>query len=221
MIARSLILAGALAALALPAPAHDGVEHGSAEEAARHLSAAQAAARAAEAAQPPTRFPKELGGPFALTDQRGETRTEADPEGRLQLLFFGYANCPGICSAALPRMAEMAEAAAEAGVPVVPVMITIDPTRDTPEGMVKPLAELSPLLVGLTGTEAQLEEARRLFQVEKKLVFTDPEYGPIYAHGSFIYLLDAKGGLLTLIPPILGAERGAEIIARYAAIATN
>ncbi|MEO0922724.1 MAG: SCO family protein, partial [Pseudomonadota bacterium] len=54
------------------------------------------------------KLPWEVGGPFELTNQDGETRSAADPDGKHQLLFFGYANCPGICSAALPMMAQIA-----------------------------------------------------------------------------------------------------------------
>ena len=49
------------------------------------------------------------------------------------------------------------------------------------------------------------------------MVFEDPEYGPVFAHGSHIYLLDADGTLLTLLPPILSPERVVEIVAGYAA----
>ena len=53
---------------------------------------------------PAAGLPFDLGGAFQLTDQSGTPRTEVDPDGRLQLLFFGYANCQQICSAALPLM---------------------------------------------------------------------------------------------------------------------
>ena len=204
---RRVLLAALVAA---PAAAHDGEVHDDKAEALRHLSEAPVTGDASP-------FPADLGGPFRLIDQTGAERTEADPNGRMQLLFFGYANCPAICSVAMPRMAEIADIAGEAGLEVTPVMITVDPERDTPEGMVAPLAELHPRMVGLTGTEEALAVARKAFQVEKKLVFEDPEYGPIYAHGSFIYLLDAAGGLLTVIPPIVSPDRGAEIVAKYAA----
>ena len=78
------------------------------------------------------------------------------------------------------------------------------------------IAAIAILLDG-GGTEEELAGVRKLFQIERKLVFEDPEYGPIYAHGSFIYLMDAEGELLTLIPPIISPDRGAEIVAKYAA----
>ena len=206
----------ALALLALPATAHDGVVHKNAAEARAHLE--QKIKPNPEDDGAVTPFPIKLGGPYALTDQHGQTRTEADPDGKLQLVFFGYAKCQAICEVALPRMEEMADIAEAAGIGVQPVLITVDPERDTPEEMAKELAERHPDFVGLTGTEAELAAARKLFQIELKHVFDDPEYGPIYAHGSHIYLMDADGGFLTFIPPILSPDRGAEIIAKYAAV---
>lgn len=203
-----------LALIAGAAAAHDGVTHKSAADAARHLAGAASAPADDGDASP---FPIRLGGGFALTDQTGAERTEADPDGRLQLFFFGYANCQAICSVALPRMAKMTDLAAEAGIAVRPVLITVDPARDTPAAMREALSVLHPEMVGLTGDEASLASVRQLFQIERKLVFEDPEYGPVYAHGSQIYLMDREGGFLTFIPPILSPDRGAEIIAKYAA----
>lgn len=191
----------ALALLALPAAAHDGHRH------------TPQAAPAPEAASP---FPVALGGPFRLIDQHGRPRTEADPEGRHQLLFFGYATCEAICTVALPRMAEMAERAAAAGLRATPVLVTVDPARDTPAAMRAALPKLHPDFIGLTGDEAALAAARRAFQVEAKVVFEGPT-GPVYAHGSFIYLLSPQGEVLTLIPPIVDPEAGAAILLRHAA----
>lgn len=204
------IAGAAVAAMAAAALAHDGETHEDEAAARAHLSAKPLEGDA-------TPFPVDLGGAFTLTDQTGATRTEADPEGRMQLFFFGYAQCQAICSTALPRMAEIAEIAGAAGLPVRPVLITVDPKRDTPEGMIEPLAELGPDMVGLTGTEAELARVRALFQIEAKQVFVDPDYGPVFAHGSFIYLMDGAGALLTVIPPVISPARGAEIVARYAA----
>ena len=204
---RLVLLACAVAAA--PALAHDGVTHGSAREAAEHS--------AASIDGPGVPFPVALGGSFELTDQTGARRTEADPQARMQLLFFGYANCKSICSVALPLMARVAEATAARGVELSPVMITVDPARDTVETMGKALSVHSPDFTGLTGTEAELAAVYDAYSVEHKVVFEDPEHGPIFAHGSHIYLLDPEGEVLTLLPPILSEERLTEIVMGYAA----
>ena len=170
---------------------------------------------AALTAQAGTPLPFDLGGAYELTDQFGQTRTQQDPDGQAQLVFFGYANCPGICSAAMPLMADVVDALAERDIAVRPVMITVDPERDTVASMGKPLAELHPDFVGLTGDEAALRAAYQAFSVEISVAYVDPDYGSIYTHGGLIHLLDDQGDVLTILPPILDGEAVTEIVARY------
>jgi len=160
-------------------------------------------------------LPFDLGGDYTLTNQHGDAYTQADPQGRPQLLFFGYVNCQEICSAVFPMMAEVVAQIEAQGMAITPVMITVDPVRDTVETMGPKLAAFHPDFVGLTGSQAQLQVAYDAYSVEKEEVFVDPEYGPVYAHGSFIYLLDAQGKFLTLVPPIVSPQQAAGIVAKY------
>ena len=160
-------------------------------------------------------LPFDLGGDFVLTDQYGQTRTQADPDGRAQLVFFGYANCPGICSAALPLMADLADTLSAKGANLRPVMITIDPARDTVANMGAPLAKHHPDFIGLTGSDAALQVAYDAFSVEHELAYEDPEHGPIYTHGSLIYLMDGAGKVLTILPPVLDEPTAARIVSTY------
>ena len=160
-------------------------------------------------------LPFELGGPYALTDQHGQTRTQVAPDGRPQLVFFGYVNCPDICTAAFPLMADITTALADKGHDITPVMITIAPDQDTVQTMQAPLAKWHADFIGLTGDTDALHKAYKAFSVDIKPLFQDPEYGWIYAHGSFIHLLDENGKVMTLIPPIIGAEQAVGIALKY------
>lgn len=169
----------------------------------------------ASAAVAQSPFPLALGGSFTLIDQFDQVRTEKDPAGHAQLLFFGYVNCPDICTAALPLMADVANELDAQRHKITPVMITIAPDQDTVETMGEPLAKWHPDFIGLTGDSDALQEAYKAFSVEIKPLFEDPEYGWIYAHGSFIHLLDGEGKILTLIPPTLGTDQVVSIVAKY------
>ena len=76
-----------LALPSLPVAAHDGVKHKNAAEARAHLQSKVKPNPEDDGAVTP--FPIKLGGAYELTDQTGAKRAEADPEGRLQLVFFG------------------------------------------------------------------------------------------------------------------------------------
>ncbi|GMG85277.1 hypothetical protein LNKW23_44950 [Paralimibaculum aggregatum] len=221
VLAVGLVLELGLVLASGVARGHDGVVHDSAAEAAAHgagdgrIAAAPAAAGAAPAPSAGLPFPVEIAPRFALTDHTGRAVTQADFAGRPMLVFFGYANCDSICSVALPRLAEALELMGPAGAGLAPVLITIDPARDTVAALGPALARWHPRLIGLTGPEAALAEARAAFQVEVSQVAEDPAGNPIYAHGSFLYLVGPEGRVLTLMPPILGPERIAEIVAGY------
>ena len=186
--------------------AHDGVEHKTLDEALRHQQ---------ETTPNTIGFPEIKGGDFKLVDHNGAERTSRDPNGRFQMVFFGYANCKAICSVALPRMAHAVSLLDEEDIIVTPVLITVDPERDTIETMGEPVKAHHPRMVGLTGTPEALQVAYDAFQVEKSLVYEHPTEGPIYAHGSFIYLLGPDGSFQTLLPPIVGPERIAEVTRSY------
>lgn len=156
-----------------------------------------------------------VGGDYALTNQHGDTHTQADPDGRAQLLFFGYANCLQICSSVLPQMAAVTDTLAADGHAIRPVMITVDPTIDTVDSLGPALTAYHDDFIGLTGSDDALQAAYDAFSVEKEFLFEDPEHGPVYAHGSFIYLLDGEGKTLSLIPPVLSDDEIVAIISKY------
>lgn len=175
------------------------------------IAAALVMAGAASAGE----FPVAITMDFALTDHRGRAVTAADFAGQRVALFFGYAQCESICTVALPAMGAALTALGDDGADVVPLMITVDPDRDTPGAMAALLPRHHPRLVGLTGSETALAAARAAFQVEATEVARGPDGAPIIAHGSFIYLIGRDGKVQTLIPPILSPERIAEIIRSY------
>jgi protein SCO1/2 len=103
---------------------------------------------------------------FTLTDTTGApfdfgARTAAGPT----LLFFGYTNCPDVCPT---TMADVALALRTTDPAVVArtnvVFVTTDPARDTPPVLGEFLgrfdADLGTSFVGLTGDQAQVEQAQ-------------------------------------------------------------
>lgn len=110
---------------------------------------------------------------------------------------------------------EAEERLESAGVSVTPVLITVDPKRDTVARLRVEAPKRHARLVGLTGSDQALDKAYKAFQVERSVVFQHPEYGDVYAHGSYSYLLDAEGRFKTLFQPVLGPERMVEIVQSY------
>ncbi len=174
-------------------------------------SAGGAARDATEA----TAFPVDLGGPFALVDHTGRAVSDEDFRGTFMLVFFGYANCPGICPIGLRTMVEAVDLLGERSGQVVPLLISVDPTNDTPANLAPAVAKIHPRLVGLTGTAAQLAAARAAYKVSAKLAGRSWQGVDLFDHGSFIYLMGPDGKFLTLFPPVMPPEAMAAAIGRY------
>ena len=139
-----------------------------------------------------------IGGPFTLIDTKGNTVTEAVLQGRYSLIYFGYTYCPDICPLALQNMTQALEMAGPVAEDVLPVLITIDPERDTPEVLASYMTHFSPRFLALTGTPEQVQAAERSYRVyAAKSQATDKssDDGGNYLmdHTGYIYLMDRTG----------------------------
>ena len=157
----------------------------------------------------------EFGGPFSLIDHLGERRTDKDFRGRHMLVFFGYAQCKSICPVGLGRMAKALDELGPKADRVQPIFITVDPENDTPEVIAAHVRKLHPRMIGLMGSKTELHAVARSYKVESKRLSEIGEKEPIYAHGSFIFLMKPDGKFATLFPPVLGPEAIAASVRRY------
>jgi cytochrome oxidase Cu insertion factor (SCO1/SenC/PrrC family) len=138
-----------------------------------------------------------IGGSFNLVDHQGHPRTEAEFRGRYMLVYFGYSFCPDICPAALSAMSEAVIILGKDGDQIQPLFITVDPQRDTIENLALYVQNFHPRLIGLTGTPAQINQAKSAYRVYAAKVTPDgtaTEY--LVDHSSIIYLMDRQGRLI-------------------------
>jgi protein SCO1/2 len=157
-----------------------------------------------------------LGGPFQLRDQAGEVVTEARLRGHWTLLYFGYASCPDVCPTELQTVASAIEALPpEVAARVLPVFVTIDPERDTPEHLARYVALFHPRLVGLTGTPDQVAAVARAYRVFYKRVESSEAGGYMMDHSSMLYLLDQAGAVRALFRSETAPEDLAAALRRW------
>lgn len=136
-----------------------------------------------------------IGGKFSLVDTNAKPVTEKDFRGRYNLVFFGFTNCPNVCLIAAQTMRELMELLDEQERKnLIPIFITLDPERDTPEKMKKWLSGYSTYFVGLTGTKQQVEDARARYKVYSQIRRTNPnDKDYLVDHSSYMYLMDPEG----------------------------
>ena len=144
----------------------------------------------------------EFGGPFALTDQNGMRRTDAEFRGKYMLIFFGYTYCPDVCPTTLAVEAEALDQIGERASRVVPIFITVDPRRDTPDKLKSYLSGFEPQppssrmgFVGLTGTAEEIEQVADAYEV-----FYQAHLDGRFGGGGQDYSVDHTGNVYLMSP---------------------
>ena len=156
-----------------------------------------------------------VGGPFTLVDHTGKTVTEKDFRGRYMLVYFGFTHCPDVCPTGLQVMSAALEKVGAKADQVTPILITVDPERDTPEQLASYVPSFHPRLVGLTGSPEQVGAALKSYRVYAKKV-DDPKSaaGFTFDHTSLLYLMDRNGDYIAHITHATPVDRIAERLAK-------
>jgi protein SCO1 len=152
-----------------------------------------------------------IGGPFALVGADGKPVTDRDFRGRYMLIFFGFTHCPDICPAELQVVAQALEQLGDKAKKVVPIFITLDPERDTPEAMANYVKSFGPNFVGLTGSPEAIAAAAKAYRVAYSKVENKESAGDYSVdHSALVYLMDPEGRYVTHFSYGLSADQMAE-----------
>ena len=152
---------------------------------------------------------------FTLADADGRTVTAADYAGKVKLLYFGYAHCADICPETLAVLARALQQLGDKAEGARALFVSVDPRRDTPAALKDFAARFSlPELVGLTGTEGQLQALSKRYRVAYR--FGDPDVDGNYEvyHSSAIFAFDRRGRVRLLFDRAEGADAIAADVAR-------
>lgn len=154
-----------------------------------------------------------IGGDFTLTDQDGRRVTQADFQGKYMLIYFGFTFCPDVCPTELQIMGGALEALGDEAAKIQPILITIDPDRDTPEVLAKYVKQFDPRLIGLTGSADEIAAVAKAYRVYYEKV-KDDESSTDYTmdHSSVVYLMGPDGQFLAFFPPATDPDAMAEKI---------
>lgn len=142
-----------------------------------------------------------IGGPFELIDHAGRTVTERTYLGKVQLVFFGFTNCPDVCPTALGTMTDLLDRLGADAASVQPILISVDPERDTAERLADYVTAFHPSLIALTGQEEAIMAAARAFGVyfKKAPSLIEGEYS--VDHSSTTFVLDRSGRFFSALDP--------------------
>ncbi|XP_021751827.1 protein SCO1 homolog 2, mitochondrial-like [Chenopodium quinoa] len=115
-----------------------------------------------------------IGGPFELINTDHQIVTERDLHGHWVLLYFGYTSSPDIGPEEVQKMAKAIDILeSKHNVKLLPVFVTIDPQRDSPQQLKTYLREFDPRIVGLTGSVNSIRQIAQEYRVFFKKVEED------------------------------------------------
>ncbi len=158
------------------------------------------------------------GGPFSLIDHDGVPATLERFAGSYIWMFFGYTFCPDVCPTALGNMAVALDALGDLdpdkAARVIPVFVTVDPTRDTVEVLHDYVGLFHSRLIGLTGSDMEIDAIKQAYRVFSARGEDIGEGFYLVDHSAFTYLMGPEGGFVAMYPNEFEPQGAAASIAK-------
>src|SRR5690625_160626 len=133
---------------------------------------------------------------FSLQGANDQTITQDDFQGKVVMMFFGYANCPDICPTTMAQLAEVMEKLGDEAEKARILFVSVDPHRDKPD-MLQAYVEAfdDRYATGLSGSEKQIADLARRYRVAYQIEKPPADHPNRYevAHSRGIYIFDQKG----------------------------
>ena len=108
------------------------------------------------------------------------------------LIFFGFLNCPDVCPFTLTKISEIIEKLKDKSELMRFYFVTVDPKRDTIEDLKEYLNAFHPKIIGVTGSNIDIEKFLKYMYVYKKEIPLDNDNYTI-DHSSQIFLFKKNG----------------------------
>lgn len=158
-----------------------------------------------------------IGGPFTLIGHDGKPVTDQAFRGKYMLVFFGFTHCPDICPAELQVMSAALDELGPKANDVIPIFITLDPERDTPQAVTDYVRNFGQRFVGLTGSPEQVAAAAKAYRVTYSKFQEEGAKPDDYTidHVALVYLMGKDGEYLANFAYGTPAAKMAEALRRY------
>lgn len=150
---------------------------------------------------------------FTLTSADGPVSLSS-LNGKVVLIFFGYTHCPDVCPTTLQEMSAVLDLMGNQADRVLPVFVSVDPDRDSPERLKAYLNNLDGRILGITGEQAVIDQIVTKYGVfyQKRTISESGDY--LIDHTATSFLVDPQGFLRVVYPYATPAKGIAEDI-RY------
>ena len=131
---------------------------------------------------------------FTLLSVNGPVHL-SDFSGKVTLIFFGYTHCKDICPATMAKMAETFTKLGDKTSELRLVFISVDYKRDTPQTTAAFATKFNPDFIGLTGSQADIDQVTKDYGIYYKLGEPDATGNYDVEHTAMLMALDRQGRL--------------------------
>ena len=140
------------------------------------------------------------GGDFTLQSYRGPVSLR-EMRGKVIALYFGYTKCPDICPTTLGYLSlALNELSPDERPQVQALFISVDPERDSLEGLRDYGEYFHTGILGITGTPEQVARVAEQYGAGYRKVEQDSAAAYSVDHSSDLYLIDTEGRLRESLP---------------------
>ena len=157
-----------------------------------------------------------LGGPFTLTGTDGRTFSSTQLAGKPYAIFFGFTHCPDVCPTTLARLVKLRRQLWRGNEAFQIIFVSVDPERDGPAEVRNYLSLFNDPVIGLTGTQARVDHAKRQFGIFSQKV-PDEAGGYTVDHTATVLLFDREGNFAATISADEGDRAAIDKLARITA----
>ena len=113
---------------------------------------------------------------LAFVDGRGQPVKSTDFAGKWLFVYFGYTHCADLCPWGLTVMADALDQIGPATRHLQPLFVTVDPERDNGPMLIEFTRSFHNDLIGLTGSDAQIQTAAAAMGVKMQRVVQGADY---------------------------------------------
>ena len=140
-----------------------------------------------------------FGGPFTLVGADGRPFSSQALAGKPYAIYFGFTRCGNVCPTTLSRLVKLRrEAANDQAMHIV--FVTIDPANDGPKEVGQYAGLFNAPIIGLTGTQAQIDQVKKQYGIFAQPVPNAP-MGKQMEHTATVLLFDGGGNFVGTIAP--------------------
>eukprot|EP01084_Bolivina_argentea_P042463 78282_1 len=146
-------------------------------------------------------------GEWTMIDHDNNKVNNTSFLGKYQIVYFGFTYCPDVCPRELSKIANalrlLEKRGFEIGKDIIPIFVSVDPKRDTPENIKKYVVEYHPKIRGLVGSSQEtkkIAKAYKAYYSARNDVNTNEDY--YVDHSSITYIMSPNGEWLGHISTI-------------------